>query len=408
MSINLEYKKSVDELCNATINVSALDIMKKATEYSDKDNLVKFAKPAKKNVYARASMLGKVAIIILAVTICFSTAVLAAGVAGYGPFAKIFEKNLGDKKSADLIEEGYFMKVDETRIFGNFEFNFKGITGDLSSPMLLFSVRVNDEKFVANNKDFCVTLYPGQSEENYDKYRIDVVGYDYEGTRYCFDEVKAVQDENDPSLYYFSCPGLGMFMSNEEVFVVGIRSIRTECTCYTWDEEIMIKDVEYRKIIKHKDKVLIENVEVYFGNYGPSTTTDKMYEYEEVPVITSPNGLEYEVKNAIFGEYKTTMEFGYNFTGYDFVEGEKDYSKLEDKLQQEWMDTMGNAKIVVDGIEYEATFKGKTWCDTQGETGVVNNCNVMQIFPEIDFEGAKEVMFVANDGQAVILKSENN
>ena len=83
-------------------------------------------------------------------------------------FAKHLRIAHDDQVSADMVEQGYYYAVNKSYTDGRFQIDFKGVTGDMVNPMLVFDVYVNDEELAAEYDEIVLYAYIlGENEYAY-------------------------------------------------------------------------------------------------------------------------------------------------------------------------------------------------------------------------------------------------
>lgn len=391
--VGKEYKREIDELCADDINISAEDILRKAESFEvtplpPESTDVKAAKGSR----ARAKITGimrpmaGIAAALILVT-CLSG--IVAGAMGYGPLAKplrdIFKEDLNDDISATIVDEGFFEQVGTTHHSGRFDITFVGFTGDTDHPMLMFVIKTDDEDFCAKNKEFGVTVYNAIEEENYDKKRIDLFDELPDDDFYGFETTMAVQDANDPHLYYASVMGARSNMVNNTRFVVAVRSIRLGCKVVdyvmSFDEEIML-DAEWRMSLPDYNSAFKEAINLYPGFGLP----------EENRFFDSELGYTYELRMAEFGYYNTSLRFG-----FDWTEGADAFNDKEDVINADYHKVLNGSALIVDGVEYKYTMTYILYLDEND-----NRCYVSCEFPPVDYNNAKSIEYVYGNTRIVL------
>lgn len=418
-----KYKEQINTMCISEISLTASDILE---AYNNKD------KKSDNNVVAkgRVTMLHRanrasrtpntsstsstpetsrasstsgvarasntlVAALVAVVSAVLLTGIVgvSAGALGYGPLADIFKNELEDEVTATIIEEGYLLEIGTTQTSEDFEFTFEGVTGETYSPMLLFAVKVADEDFCQQNKNFYVTVYAGLSEEAYNSCLMEDAGIEFEGPHYSYDTVKAVQDSEDIHTYYFSAIGGATHMINGEKFIVAIRSVRLGGTNgENFTSEIMV-DTKWELSLPEQNKgVLKEHQPEFYDNMSDDKRT-----------FVSPNGVDFKLRYIIYGEYNTEIQFEYFYPESELSDDGKDWNEVSSIFDREFELLLKDTTLVVDGVEYKYSSRYYTWCDTLGEIGEANNCYVVGLFPSIDFENASEVT-LTNGNSSITLK----
>lgn len=418
------YKNQINSMCSDDISLTAEDILK-AYETSERKSSAaqpntisvtqpntasstlavkaeinpEISKPSGKP--ARVTMLHHIKTATSAASVAIAAAIVilvtgivgvSAGAMGYGPLATLFKDKLDDEVSATLIEEGYLLEVGTTQSSNGFDVTFEGITGETYQPMLLFTIRVEDEEFCKQNESFYLTVYPGFSHEAYDKCLKEEAGEEVEAPRYIYSYEKAVQDPENPNLYYCSVVGTSTHMINGDEFVVSVRSIRVGENIDNYSEEIFLDTKWELSLPAQNEGVLKEHWPEFYDSMADSERT-----------VTSPNGVDFKLRYIIFSEYAMEVQFEYYFPENELSGGEENWDEVGMLFEKEFDLLLENAYFLVDGVEYKASDRYFTWCDSLGEIGPANQCYVVGLFPSIDSENAQHISIINGD-QSIVIK----
>lgn len=386
--IRIKYKNSTNKKCLNDITLSADDILR-AYDNRSKNASNDAPKTLSKTRVTMLQSAGKVAGIAAATVLILGLAGVTAGAMGYGPLANLFKEKVDDPTSAELVEQGYILEVGTTQSSNGFDVTLEGITGTTYSPVMLFSIRTDDEDFVANHETFNLTVYSGLGLDEYEHNRIDLGFENIVGDAYGFDTVEAVQDSVDPHLYYAKCPGASRWMNDGEDFIVALRSIQLGIPDSVGFEEIML-DGKWILNCPTASTVFQES-ETLFYNQAPMDSK----------TFVSDNGLEYHLRFVDIDVFRTEVNFGYRYLGTDFAGGEEDFSAISDELHAEWLSVIENTVIKIDGEEFSMTESFVTWCDEDGMIGPAKDCCVSAYFPSA--AGAESVSLVY-DGTEIVIK----
>lgn len=382
-----KYKNSVKKVCLSDITLSADDILK-AYDSRSKNASNDAPKTISKTRVTMLQNAGRVAGIAAATVLFLGFTGVTAGAMGYGPLASIFKEKVDDPTSAEIVEQGYILEVGTTKSSNGFDVTLEGITGTSYSPVMLFSIRAEDEDFVAKNESFNVTLYPGLAINSYEHNRVDLGEENIVGNVYWYETMTATQDSEDPHLYYAKCNGASTWMINGNDFVVALRSVQLGIPDSVGFEEIMLEG-EWILNVPSDSSTFKESDMVFYDDRPLDTRS-----------FVSPNGISYALRFTDIDEYRTEVNFGYSFIGTDLVNGEENFDAVSEVLDAEWHEFIENTDIVIDGQQYGADEIFVTWCDTLAMIGPANECYVEAYFPSA--VGASSVSLVYNGTEVVI------
>lgn len=392
-----KYKNSINEMCLNDISLSADDILKaydsRNINASENSKVIPDNFETKTNKRAKVTMLKHAgrALGAAAATVFLTGVVgVTAGAMGYGPLATLFEEKVSDPTSAAIVEEGYLFEVGTTQHTKNFDFTLEGITGNTYSPVMLFTIRTDSEDFATTYDSFNFTLYNGLGIDEYENHRIDLGYENIEGSVYWYETVTAVQDEEDPYLYYAECAGLSTWILNGNKFVVALRSIQLGVPDTADFSEIMIEG-KWILSCPEDNSSFKESNFIDFYSYDLSGRT-----------FVNEHGITYFLRFVDCNDYRTAVNFGYNYIGTDFANGEEDFDKLWEDLDNEFYALLDNMTLVVDGEEYSSVQAGSTWCDAKGEIGPENQCYIEAEYPSISFEASTHISLIYNGTEIVI------
>lgn len=375
VNIHDEYKKEIDAFSEKTNNITASDILKLAEVRTSEDKpVLEFKTRSKKKT------LRKTIVLIAACVTLLGATCLAAGTAGYGPLAKLFKETLNDDVSADLVEKGYLYEVNQSATDGDFRIDLIAVTGDAATPKLLFDIYVNDESLASTYDTLRILCYT-----------LGVYQYENEFENFGPDEAWAVKDSEVHNLYHASILGAPVWMCSGDPVVAAITQINFPVDNDYWSTYDV--KMEYR---------FTPPSDIYFP-----TTSDYFFDENGVPnenAKFSHGGIDYYLRSGEFGAYNSILTFEYDYEGTSLAGSETNYSVLEEKLQSNWLELVDDMKLIVDGIEYDVNpeIKGYTWCDENGEFGIVNHCNINPYFPSIDYNEVNSIMLKAGNQEIVI------
>lgn len=398
MDIKQNYKKEMDRLCDSNLKLTAEDILN-AGNLGAKSATVTDLKGARKNMKLGTKIASIAAICVVAT----GATGVAAGVVGYGPLADIFAKKASietsieetelakvDKVSSYLANQGYLLQIGETQSVDGFDITLEGVTGDTSRPQLLFSIKAYDEDFIAKNKDLECTVYPGLSEEAYAK-RTDLVDLngDISGT-YIWNNSKAIQDPEDPSVYYLTTVGAVDWMGAGADVVVEFRSILPNVESQNDPNKEIFTHLVYRFTMPGDSSAL-------------KVAHEDSWSMDEADSFTASNGIEFFVTEAIFGEYETTINMEFELVGTEFEEYVPTFFLDYDLVVGDIIEPISDVRLVVDGVEYEP-IEGSydVFCDMSKDTETTGHSNTIPAFESIDYDNATSITLKYGDFEIVI------
>ncbi len=283
-------------------------------------------------------------------------------------FAKLLRDKFKDEQSANLVEQGYYHCINETREDGIFRFDFKGLTGDKENLMMAFDVYVED--------DVLTEMYPilrldvdCEREENYDPEENwwNCTGY-------------GVQDPENKKLYHVIMRGYNL----------GYAPTVTDICRVAFDVDTNDMNGELGYEVKtepyYVDVPLKVFADVLRGSY--------------YGIEFTCGGRTYELVGATYGSYYADMMFR---TVIDATEVPTDDTALlnyRDELQKDWAEAFPSLTLVADGKEYkvvdEEGKRGYIWFTV--EEGVDSYLGeVHPFFPAIDYWNASELKLKVGD-----------
>lgn len=274
-----------------------------------------------------------------------------------------------DEVSAELVEQGYYYLVNESRNYENFRFDFKALTGDEGNLKMVFDVCVEDavlpEMYPVLRLDVgCLR------EENYDpqdEYGWNCIGY-------------GIQDAENKQCYHVVM----------DAFLFGYCPVVTDIYRVGFDVDT-----------NETNGQLIYNVnpEPYYLEVSSEVFAPVLAGYYSGMTFTEGEK-EYELYSISYENYKTDVGF---CTFIDATEVPKDDTELweyRDEIQKNWLALSSKLTLVVDGTEYnvidEEGMRGYVWFDViEGKTSYRGN--VHPYFPAIDYLGASDIQLKAGD-----------
>ena len=361
---NTEYRKAMDDVCDKHFNITAEEMLAKAKSSPDTERNITMTGTKKRNI------IGK---FIGAAAACVVISGTAASAMGYGPLGDSFRRFFGkDEITAEIIDEGHYCSVGQDLTDGSFTVLLDSVTGDKSSPKLLFEVTVTDEELAEKNDRLHLFAYV----LNEDKYlnHLDEYGM-------C--DAWGEKDPNVSNMYHVCMNGPSAFMINEEEVIAAVKQISFESDPVNRQFDYDV-NMEFRFTVP--DQALKQTYsEYYYGN------------------VLQDSGIDYDLFYAEFGSYETLLKVKYDFLGTELAGGETDYYKVMDKFDWYWHKFAGGFILTVDGVEYEPQELGYSYCDTEGEAFDAGQCSTWMTFPSIDYVGAESITLTAG-GQTYDLK----
>lgn len=353
-----KYKKAIDDVCEKEFTITGAQMLEIAKAASQTERNITMTSTKKK------SIIGKIIGTAAACVIVSSTAVSAMG---YGPLGDTFRKFFGkDKTTAEIIDDGHYVDINQEITEGIFTVKLNSVTGDNSSPKLLFDVTVNDKVLAEKNDRIQLFAYILDEERYFNK--LD---------EYAMWDAYGEKDPEINNLYHVCMDGASAFMINEEEVITAVKCISFESDPENrkFDYDV---NMEYRFTVP--DEALKDtSLEWYTG------------------ITLSENGIDYNLRYAEYGSYDTLMQFNYAFKGTELAGGETDYYKVIDKFDEQWHKYAGTLKLIADGNEYTVKEIGASYCDTEGEAIEAGTCSTWLSFPSIDYTRTDSIELIAGD-----------
>ena len=360
-----KYKKAMDGVCDKQFRLTGEEMLEKAKASSAERNITM-------NVAKKRNIIGK---FIGAAVACVVISGTVASAMGYGPLGDSFRKFFGkDEVTAKIIDEGHFCEIGQELSDDMFTVVLVSVTGDLSSPKMLFDITVKDEQLAAENDRLQIYAYT-LSEE---KYLNDL-------DNYAMWDAYGEKDPEVNNLYHVCMNGASSFMINEEEVIAAVKQISFENDSVNnkFDYDV---NMEYRFTVPKQ--ALKETVREY---------------YDDIPM--NSGNIDYRLFFCEFGAYDSLFKFKYDFLGTELAGGETDYDNLYAKFDKDWHRFSDTFILSVDGTEYEPKELGYGYCDEEGEAFEAGTCSTWMTFPSIDYENAENVTLFAG-GKAYELKGK--
>ncbi|MCQ2502827.1 MAG: hypothetical protein MJ084_03585 [Saccharofermentans sp.] len=270
-----------------------------------------------------------------------------------------------------------------------FDITFEGLTGELCSPQLQFSIRTNDELFCSLNTTFDLTVYPAIDEQQYDSRSDSKTGSAAEQSNNClYKTVTATQDVHDPHLYTAWIIAKPNAMSDGQTFVVGVRSIRTGVEIAKnadgtidrlFDEEIIL-NAEWKITFAKFDESVIRNsrmVNMKDGRYND---------------ISGKGDYDITANEVSFFIYSTEV-----FLDFKWLKGKESFLDNSDKIERDILKITGEPKLIVDGVEYNCTIDAfLVWMSPGEYPGIVFT------FPSIYYEKAQSIVLTCGGSEITV------
>ena len=343
----------MDNVCDKNFTLTAAEMLEKAKASSDTERNITMNNKGRRNMIAR---------IIGAAAACSVLSVTAVSAMGYGPLSGSFRKFFGkDEVTADIIDQGHYCEIDEVLSDSIFTVDLDSVTGDKSSPKLIFDVTVNDEKLAAENDRLMLSAYI------LDEYR-----YANELDNYSMWEAYGEKDPDTSNVYHICMDGPSAFMINGADAVVAVRKISFDSDTvnqrFTYDV-----DMEYR--IHVPEEALKDTfAECYSG-------------------ITLHSGnVDYDLCYAEYGSYDSMFQFTFDFLGTELAGGETDFYEAEYKFDDDWHRFADSFVLTVDGTEYTVKEKGYAGCNADD-----GRCSTWLTFPAVNYDSAESITFTAGN-----------
>ncbi len=358
------YKKAMDDVCDKHFNLTAEEMLAKAKASAGTERDITMKKTTKRRIIGR---------IIGTAAACLIISGTTATALGYGPLSETFRSFFGkDETTAEIIEQGHYCNVGQEQSDGIFTVMLDSVTGDKTSPKLIFKVTVNDKVLAEKNDRLKLSAYI----LNEDKYYNHIDEY---GTWDAYGE----KDPQVNNMYHVCMDGPAAFMINEEEVIAAVKQISFENDPenQVFDYDV---DMEYRFIVP--DKAL----------------KDSFMDFSKDIILNSGN-VEYKLHYAEYGSYDSSFGFTFDFLGNDLAGDETDYTAVCGKFDNDWHEFAKDFILSVDGVEYSPKEIGYSYCDTEGEAFEAGKCSTWMSFPSVDFESAESVELIAG-GETYRLK----
>lgn len=354
----------MDVVSDTHFNISAEEMLEKAKASAVTERDITMKRSTKRNIIGQ---------LVASAAACLIISGTAASAMGYGPLGDSFRKFFGnDETTAEIIDEGHYSEIDQAQTDGLFDVVLDSVTGDQSSPKLLFDVTVNDETLAANNDRIQLFAYI-LSEDCYNN-RLDEYGmWDAYGER----------DPEVSNLYHVCMDGPAAFMINEEEVVAAVKQISFDSDPVNrlFDYDV---DMEYRFTV-------------------PKNALKESYQEFYTAMYLNSGNIEYKLNHAEYGSYESLFQFNFEFLGTALAGGETDYYNVCDKFDEDWHRFAKTFVLTVDGTDYTPQELGYSYCDTEGEAFEAGTCSTWMTFPGIDYTRAESITLTAG-GEVYTLK----
>ena len=360
-----KYKKAMDGVCDRQFRLTGEEMLEKAKASSAERNITM-------NAAKKRNIIGK---FIGTAAACVVISGTVASAMGYGPLGDSFRRFFGkDEVTAKIIDEGHFCEIGKELSDDMFTVVLVSVTGDLSSPKMLFDITVKDEQLAAENDRLQIYVYT-LSEEKY------LNELDHYGMWDAYGE----KDPEVNNLYHVCMNSASSFMINEEEVIAAVKQISFENDSVNnkFDYDV---NMEYRFTVPKQ--ALKETVREYYDD-----------------ILMNSGNIDYRLFFCEFGAYDSLFKFKYDFLGTELAGGETDYDKLDEKFDKDWHRFSDTFILSVDGTEYEPKELGYGYCDEEGEAFEAGTCSTWMTFPSVDYENAENVTLFAG-GKAYELKGK--
>lgn len=363
--IKAEYKKQMDAFCNANNLLSAEDILRESQnppreEQQEKtESIEKGSKENKIETIRTKSMLWRAAIPAVICFLVISTTTLAAT----GRLGDLFRNVFKDEKTAIIVDKGYYDEVNMIGEDERFQVNIVGVTGDVQSPIIVFDIRVKDEKIYAGNDKIQIEAYCLGKEQ-----------YEYELVGYATNEAYGVRDAEDESLYHVSFPG-NIWLTNGGTTIIDVCRISLGTQTTIWkDYEV---DLQYELQVP---------VDVFYS-------TEHIY---HDGLEFAYNGYTYRLYHVIIGYYQTEVIFRYDCEERSSETVSPGLGVGRSELR-DWYDFINELVLEIDGVEYKVTTENKGYPWYENDPGEGEYYHVHPIFPGIEHERIESVIIRCGD-----------
>ncbi len=265
----------------------------------------------------------------------------------------------GDEISAGLVEQGYYYEVNESNTDGIFRIDFKAVTGDMTNPMLVFDVYVNDAELAAKYDE--IKLYA---------YTLGDEAYNNRQDSYAPCEGYGIRDEEEDNLYHVTMPGASAWMMMGNAFVVD--------ACQVDFMNQNGRPVSYS--VNVPETVLTV----------PQTKFHPVLELGYVGFTFTHGGREYVLYGTEYGQYRTELKF-YCYEDKEAVHMDPvDFNYLDDSFRLIWKDFLSNIELEVDGKMYEINDNGSVTFSREGSTEERYRGRGFAYTPGVNFAWAEE------------------
>jgi len=346
----------MDDVCDKYFNLTAEEMLAKAKASVDTEMEITMKKSTKR------SIIGK---LVGAAAACIVISGTAVSAMGYGPLGDTFRRFFGkDETTAEIIEQGHYSEIGQTRSDGIFTVTIDSVTGDKTAPKLLFDVTVNDETLAQTNAR--IRLFA---------YILDEENYNNNLEQYGMWDAYGVKDPDINGLYHVCMDGPSAFMVNEAEVITAVKKISfdSDPENRVFDYDV---DMEYRFTV-------------------PDQALKNSYLDTVTGVTVRDGDVDYDLFYVEYGSYDTLFKFKFGFLGTDLAGGETDYYNVCDKFDNEWHKFAGSFVLTVDGVEYAPQELGYSYCDTEGEAFDAGTCSTWMTFPSIDYTRVDSITFTA-------------
>lgn len=348
-----KYKKAMDSVCDNYFTVTAAEMLEIAKASADTERNITMKSTTKRNIIGR---------IIGTAAACLVISGTAASAMGYGPLGETFRSFFGDDETtAEIIDQGHYCNIGLEQSDGIFTVLLDSVTGDKSSPKLLFEVTVNDETLAENNDRIHLSSYI-----------LDEDTYNNRKDEYCMWDAYGEKDPEVSNLYHVCMNGPSAFMINEAEVLAAVKQISfdSDPVNMVFDYEV---NMEYRFTVP--EQALKDTTQMWYSGFSAK----------------SSGGVDYNLAFAEFGTYETLLNFRYEFLGTSLAGDATDYYSIYDVFDNDWHELCGTFTIDVDGVQYAPKELGFGYCDIEGESFDPGTCSTWITFPGIDYTSAESI-----------------
>lgn len=388
MDISAHYQNEIDLFCEKNNTDSYEAIMEKQRSYVRANDASCINDEGKYDIRKkRFTYLHRMAAVWLLCILLGGITTLAA--TNYEVLKKFFQESLKDifhdHVSAELIEEGFLYVGDEILTKDQYAAKVVAITGDMSNPIIMMDIAIDDDDFVKDRREILVSVYPGIGVDEFENQRIESDSITTNSSnigKYAYNTCIGKQDKENSNIYHVRVEGSPAWMCQGKPFIVSLRSIYFTNSDNSFGEKMLNLNFEIT--------VPMENyADIIEFNYGINESKI------DDSISFSHEGIIYSLYEASFGKYYSSFNFAVKATE-EWIADSVNINELYKLWNEELDEVAERISLKVDDECFEVN-DSVVFVDTQNVNGYEGYIYGSLYFPAIDFGVAKRVALVFDD-----------